>query len=128
MTRLEHINITVSNPDRTAAMLCRLFGWNIRREGDAGTTGRTVHVGSDQDYIALYSSGFSQASPLKSSKRLAGLNHIGLLVDDLDFVEARVRAEGFVPHEFGNYEPGRRFYFYDHDGVEYEIVSYSNPE
>ena len=26
-----------------------------------------------------------------------------------------------------DYEPGRRFYFFDPDGIEYEVVSYSEP-
>ena len=27
---LEHVNVTVSNPEQTAAMLCELFDWHIR--------------------------------------------------------------------------------------------------
>lgn len=27
---LEHVNVTVSDPDKTAAMLCDLFGWHVR--------------------------------------------------------------------------------------------------
>ena len=33
-------------------------------------------------------------------------------------------AAGLVPFNHGDYEPGRRFYFMDPDGIEYEIVSY----
>jgi len=43
----------------------------------------------------------------------------------LEAVEARVKAEGFVPHNHADYEPGRRFYFDGPDGIEYEVVSYS---
>ena len=28
MTRLEHVNVTVADPDKTAAVLCDLFGWH----------------------------------------------------------------------------------------------------
>jgi len=56
----------------------------------------------------------------------AGLNHIASVVDDLEAVEKPVRAEGLEPHTYGDYEPGRRFYFHDNDRVEYEIVSYAS--
>lgn len=46
-------------------------------------------------------------------------------VEDLDKVEGLVKGLGFQPMSHDDYEPGRRFYFYDSDSVEYEIVSYS---
>ena len=55
------------------------------------------------------------------------LNHLGVEVDDLDSVEARVAAEGMTPFNHADYAPGRRFYFFDPDGIEYEVVSYSDP-
>ena len=51
---LEHVNITVKDPQYTAAMLCRIFGWHIRWEGPSMNNGYTVHVGSDSSYLALY--------------------------------------------------------------------------
>jgi len=53
------------------------------------------------------------------------LNHVGLLVDDLDAAERVVREYGFEPWGHDDYEPGRRFYFFDWDGIEFEVVSYS---
>ena len=52
--RLEHVNVTVSDPDRSAALLQRLFGWRVRWSGPALGGGRTVHVGTDDQYLALY--------------------------------------------------------------------------
>ena len=46
-------------------------------------------------------------------------------VDDLDATEARVVAAGLTPFNHGDYAPGRRFYFFDPDGIEYEVVSYA---
>ena len=46
------------------------------------------------------------------------------MVDDLDAVEARAEALGFKPFGHGDYEPGRRFYILDEDGIEFEVVSY----
>jgi glyoxylase I family protein len=53
-----------------------------------------------------------------------GLNHIGVVVDDLTEIEKRVKAEGFEPHSHADYEPGKRFYFDGPEGVEIEVVSY----
>lgn len=47
-----------------------------------------------------------------------------MTVEDLDAVEAKVIAAGYEPHNHGDYEPGRRFYFHDENGLEYEVVSY----
>jgi len=122
--RLEHVNITVSDPDRTAQMLVSIFGWHVRWEGGSIHGGRSVHVGTADDYLALYTMGDAADQASNSYDRIGGLNHIALVVEDLDDIEQRVIAGGFEPTNHGDYEPGRRFYFWDHDGVEYEIVSY----
>ena len=57
-------------------------------------------------------------------KTIGGLNPCAVVVDDIEAMEARVRAAGFTPGSHADYEPGRRFYFDDHDGIEYEVVSY----
>ncbi|WP_172298852.1 VOC family protein [Pseudoruegeria sp. HB172150] len=121
---LEHANITVSDPDATAAWLCDIFGWDVRWQGDAIHGGRTVHVGSNGSYLAIYNPGKLQPKKDISYYTVGGLNHVGIVVDDLDEIEDRVKAKGFAPHSHADYEPGRRFYFHDHDGVEYEVVSY----
>jgi catechol 2,3-dioxygenase-like lactoylglutathione lyase family enzyme len=129
MAHLEHVNITVSDPQKTAAMLSDLFGWHIRWEGSAmNGAGYTVHVGNGTSYIAVYSgSDPAQTVPKAdaSYQMRGGLNHLGVVVDDLDAVEAKVKALGFKAHSHADYEPGRRFYFHDSDGVEIEVVSYA---
>ncbi|WP_423140695.1 VOC family protein [Parablastomonas sp. CN1-191] len=117
--RLEHANITVSDPDRSAALLARLCGWHERWRGPAGS-GFTIHCGSDDQYIALFGMGDAPGRFAKGQP----LNHLALLVDDLGAAEAAVRAAGLSPFGHGDYEPGRRFYFFDWDGIEFEIVSY----
>ena len=127
MAHLEHANITVPDPQKTAAMLAGLFGWKTRWEGAALNGGFTVHVGNETSYLALYTGpgGASKQVPADDSYlRVAGLNHVGVVVDDLDAVEAKVKAMGFSSHSHADYEPGRRFYFHDPDGVEFEVVSY----
>jgi catechol 2,3-dioxygenase-like lactoylglutathione lyase family enzyme len=118
---LEHVNITVSNIERSAALLEKLIGWHIRWRGPALLGGETIHVGNERDYIAVYTRGdvadrFAKGQPL---------NHVGIVVEDLDAAEAVVRQAGLEPFNHADYEPGRRFYFFDWDGIEFEVVSYA---
>ena len=123
---LEHINMTVSDPDKTAEMLADLFGWKIRWSGDSLNNGRSVHVGNEDDYVALYSAGTPRTLDDNENYRLAGaVNHLGILVDDLAAAEKRILEYGIKTHSHQTYEPGSRFYFHDHDGIEYEVLSYA---
>jgi catechol 2,3-dioxygenase-like lactoylglutathione lyase family enzyme len=121
--RIEHVNVTVTDPERAAKLMAALFGWHVRWRGAARDGGHTIHVGSDDHYIALYTSGNANYSADDFAKGRP-LNHIGVEVDDLDATEARVVAAGLRPFSHADYEPGRRFYFLDPDGIEYEVVSY----
>ena len=47
------------------------------------------------------------------------------MVDDLREAERMVIEAGLEPFNHMDYEPGRRFYFFDWDGIEFEIVSYA---
>ena len=122
---LEHVNVTVSDPDATAAWLGRVFGWKVRWAGPGMQTGRTVHCGTDASYVALFSYGAGAGAGPSTHRTVGGLNHLAVVVDDLDAAEARVKAEGFATGSHADYEPGRRFYFDDADGVEWEVVSYA---
>ncbi len=121
---LEHVNVTVSNPRKTAEFLCRVFNWHIRWHGPSSSGGTTYHVGNKAGYLAVYSGGNSKKPHGDSGGRVNGLNHIAIVVDDLDAIESKVKSEGIHTHNHGDYEPGRRFYFHDDDGIEFEIVSY----
>ena len=121
---IEHVNLTVSDPERSAALMARIFGWHERWRGSARDGGMSIHVGSDEAYVAFYTgpdglhanAHFAKGEPL---------NHVGIQVDDLDAIEAKVVDAGLRPFNHGDYEPGRRFYFFDPDGIEYEVVSYA---
>jgi catechol 2,3-dioxygenase-like lactoylglutathione lyase family enzyme len=123
--RIEHVNITVSDPKRTSDLMELLFDWHVRWSGPAQNGGHTIHVGSDDHYVALYAGGDS-AKAAEAFSKGRPLNHIGVEVDDLDAAEARVIAAGLRPFSHADYAPGRRFYFLDPDGIEYEVVSYQN--
>jgi len=120
--RIEHVNVTVSDPMRAAGLMDRIFGWKIRWQGPARDGGRTVHVGTDDHYLAFYAGREVPSEDAFAKGR--PLNHVGVEVEDLDSTEQRVVEAGLTPFSHGDYEPGRRFYFLDHDGIEYEVVSY----
>lgn len=121
---LEHANFTVKDPMATADWMGKLFGWSVRWSGAAIMGGFTVHVGTKDSYVALYSPGDRDLAKQDNYNTVGGLNHIGVTVDDLDATEAAVLAHGFETSNHGDYEPGRRFYFHDSDGLEFEVVSY----
>jgi catechol 2,3-dioxygenase-like lactoylglutathione lyase family enzyme len=124
--RIEHVNVSVADPERTSALMQALFDWHIRWRGPGQNGGHTIHVGSNDDYVALYASG-NPTQDAEFFPKGRPLNHIGVEVDDLDATEARVVAAGLKPFSHADYEPGRRFYFLDPDGIEYEVVSYTKP-
>ncbi|MCW3848307.1 VOC family protein [Sphingomonas sp. LB-2] len=120
---IEHVNITVRDPDRAAALMIGLFGWHVRWQGPSLLGGHTVHVGDDRFYLAFYTHD-GAGTPDAKFRKGQPLNHVGIVVDDLDALEAKVVVAGLTPFSHGDYEPGRRFYFLDHDGTEFEVVSY----
>ncbi|RVQ69540.1 VOC family protein [Croceicoccus ponticola] len=121
IARIEHVNISTSDAPRMAQLLERLCGWQRRWEGPSLNGGHTIHFGTKDQYIALYTpkdgiaAGFDKGLPL---------NHIGIEVDDIAMAEATIVAAGLEPFNHGDYAPGRRFYFFDWDGIEWEVVSY----
>ena len=117
---IEHANLTVTDIERSSQFFQKLCGWSERWRGPAMGGGETIHVGSENSYIAFYTTGHSKGGFSKG----VPLNHIGLLVDDLDAAEKIVIEAGLKPWGHDDYEPGRRFYFYDWDGIEFEVVSY----
>lgn len=119
--RLEHVNFSVTDGERSAKLLEKLTGWHRRWEGPSLDNGRSIHLGDDHAYVAIHTSprisgGFAKSVPM---------NHIGIAVDDLDAAEAVVIEHGLETFNHGKYEPGpRSFYFFDWDGIEFEVVSY----
>lgn len=119
---IEHVNITVSDPDRSARLLAQLCGWKERWRGPAQGDGHTIHIGNDSSYLAIYSNG---SAPGRFAKGVP-LNHVGIEVDDLAAAEKVVKAAGLKPFSHGQYDPGpNNFYFFDWDGIEFEVVSYA---
>ena len=122
---LEHVNFTASDPRRSAERLARVFDWKIRWEGPSLGGGTSVHVGTDDLYVAIYSPKQDVADQPESYSIKGGLNHIGVLVDDLAAAEKKVLEEGYETHSHQTYDPGSRFYFHNEDGIEFEVLSYA---
>ena len=117
---LEHVNLTVSDPQHTAALLEKLCGWRERWRGPSQLGGWTIHVGSDEAYVALWTDG----KGAKHFDKGVPMNHVGVVVDDLRAAEAVVKDAGLKPFNHADYKPGRRFYIFDRDHIEWEVVSY----
>ena len=119
--RLEHANISVTDPERSAALLADLLGWEERWRGPSMNEGRTIHIGSPGQYLALYSNARVSGDYRKGQP----LNHVAFAVDDLDAAQAMVEKHGLEPFNRGQYDPGpETFYFLDWDGIEFEVVRY----
>lgn len=122
--RLEHANLSVTDPERSAALFKHLCGWEERWRGPSQSHGWTIHVGDPANgdtYLALYTGDHVKGEYSKGQP----LNHIGILVDDLSAAEGVVAQAGLKPFGHDDYDPGRRFYFFDWDGIEVEVVSYA---
>jgi len=123
--RLEHANITVENIDTSFQFYSAVFGFEKRWEGRAtGEVGpiRAVHIGNEHTYLALFEAERKGRCP--ADYGIAGVNHIGFEVEDLEIYRKRLEELGIEVHLEADYEPGRRIYFYDSDGIEIELVEY----
>ena len=117
---IEHANLTVSDVDRSSQLFQALLGWRERWRGEAMNGGETIHVGDERSYLALY----TDRQPHERFGKGAPLNHVGVVVDDLGAAEQVVLDAGLETFNHADYEPGHRFYFFDWDGIEFEVVSY----
>ena len=124
--RLEHVNLTVSNLDRSIDFYCRLLDLRVRWRGTLNSGLAGAHVGDDDMYIALFQS--SEPGQVGSDYEGVGLNHFGFVVDGLDDYKGRLIEMGFPPHSEQDYDPGRRLYVRDPDGIEIELVEYDASE
>ena len=100
---LEHANFSVSDPQKTADMLCKIFDWRIRWRGEAIHGGHTIHVGGQDSYLAIYAQADMRKAAPNDYRTVGAMNHIGVVVGDLDAAEARVVEAGFEPKSHADY-------------------------
>jgi catechol 2,3-dioxygenase-like lactoylglutathione lyase family enzyme len=119
---LEHVNLTVTDLDRSIAFYCDLLELHVRWKGPIDDRRLGAHVGNERNYLALFQATTS-GTPARDYFR-PGVNHFGFVVDDLDAARERVARLGATVHLEAAYEPGRRIYLLDPDGHEIELVEY----
>lgn len=122
---LEHVNLVVTEPRRSADLLERVFGWHTRWSGSGlDGEGQAIHVGTDDTYVSLVDRPVLVADKHEYPIDKPGLAHVGVLVDDLELVLQRVHGEAIETFNHNEVEPGRRFYFFDYDDICWEVASY----
>ena len=124
MIRLEHANLSVTDPDATTRFLQAAFpDFRVRGEGKDGLGRPWRHVGNNDFYVALQSVPHNPGRAPYGND--VGLNHLGWEVDNLDALVERMREAGFEPNLSADDHPARnRRYFYDPDGNDWEFVTY----
>ncbi len=124
---LEHANITVSDLERSISFYEEALGFEVRWRGEVFNTSRkaaAAHVGPSGE--AFYLSLFEAVNGGRAKYDYAppGINHLGIVVDDLDDARRQLEAAGAMVAMGSDYDPGRRLYFFDPDGIEIELVQY----
>jgi len=127
MTTLEHLNITVPGIDAALEFIKVVVpGFTVRRDELSERGYRWAHIGNEHSYIALQEPhpGFDPKSP-HEAYRNHGVNHIGLIIDDAAATEKLLLEKGFKPNgPMMNDTYRKRIYFFDHTGLEWEMVEY----
>jgi len=124
--RLEHVNLTVSDLDRSIDFYTRLLDLRVRWRGALSSGLPGAHVGDNDMFIALFQA--SEPGSVGSDYDGVGLNHFGFVVDGLTDYKNRLIEMGSPPHSEQDYDPGRRLYVMDPDGIEIELVEYDAAE
>jgi catechol 2,3-dioxygenase-like lactoylglutathione lyase family enzyme len=116
VTRLHHIHIKAGDPQRSAAWWAETFGASVLPSYDIGTV-RFVPVELDGVRIILSRPGLADAAamgPVPANPHF-GLEHLGIVVDDLDGILARCEEQGLTIHQ-------RR------TGTDFEIAFVASPD
>ena len=131
MSQLEHANITV--PDiESAVTFIQLMApdFVVRKDAISDLGYRWIHIGNNDSYIALQAihPGHS-GKPLREPYISFGVNHLCVRVDDAAGTEKRLLAAGYRQNGPMIRDSHRiRLYFYDHMGLEWEIVEYTSTD
>lgn len=125
---LEHVNLTVSRLDRSLDFYREAFGFEVRWSGKCLIDSEprpAAHIGAPGEpfYLSLFE---GHAGRAPNDYAPPGINHFGFVVPDLDAATRRARSAGAKVVAGLEYEPGRRAYVFDPDGVEIELVEYGD--
>ena len=129
MITLEHINLVVSNINKSLQFYQAAFPhWSVRG-GDKGEwhgkKRNWLHFGDDYQYIALNDNGVDKNRNLAGHQ--VGLAHFAFVTNDLKGMIARLAQAGFTVDKDGAEDEYRdNVYYLDPDGFEVEFVQYHN--
>ncbi|MGI9265811.1 MAG: VOC family protein [Gammaproteobacteria bacterium] len=124
VSAIDHINLTVSNLERSLAFYQRTFGLEIREDGRDRERPFVIVGRGGTGYLALHENA-------DSGSRVSGLiNHWGFVVDDFDDAIARLDDLGVAVLYRDNgadglidYPRSKSIYVADPDGTEIELTS-----
>ena len=119
--------MTVSDLQRSIDFYSRLLGLTVRWRGTTPDGKPAAHVGDERlggSYLALFQTRTGSPARPTDDYDAVGLNHFGFIVPDLDEARRCLVSMAITPHLEADYEPGRRLYFHDLDGIEVELVQY----
>ena len=122
--KLEHVNLTVSDVEKSSRFYCELLDLKVRWRGETSVGWPAVHIGDENAYLAIFQS--PKPTRVEEDYERLGLNHVGFIVDDLADAKRRLERLGVTPKSEQDYDPGKRLYFFDPDGIEVELVEYAH--
>lgn len=124
--RLEHANMVVRDVEAMIGFLRTAFPEFRERGGGTGPSGqRWVHVGTDDNYLALNQATKEPSSVREPYTGEPGMNHLAYEVSDVDALRTRLLTAGYRESTVPNAHPHRkRVYFYDSEGHDWEFVQY----
>ena len=130
-SRLEHLNVTLTDLDRaTRALQAIVPEWSVRGTGTwddgDGQPYAWRHVGDDFQYLALYQA--PPGSALRASGARSAFNHLALVVDDLDAALARLRDIDIPLDHIGGSTAHRRsaYVVIEPERLQIELVAYDS--
>ena len=83
---MEHANVTVRSIDEAKAFLKLVFPEFEQRGEGTSDVKRWVHFGTEKTYIALEEMR-EKAASRRESYQDPGINHIGLVIDDVEGIQ-----------------------------------------
>lgn len=134
MQKLEHINLVVGEIAPIVKFITTAFpSWRIRGRGDqpfAGMPREWVHVGDDNDYLALteyHLPSGAKGAPRDLASAAPGLAHIGFEVSSVEEIRTRLETAGYEPTQVNDEHPHRRrLYYVEGDNIEFEFIEYTS--
>lgn len=118
--------MTVAELEKSIDFYCDLFNGEVTWRGVAMNMTKTVpaaHVRlDDRTYISMFEKECGDRAPYDYGP--PGVNHVGIVVDDLVQTRDRLQQLGVAIEKEADYEPGHRLYVFDPNGIELELVYY----